>query len=81
MNIDVFNTISVRDAFWIELGPIWVPKRGQKGAPKGFKTDPKRAQNPSRLPPLLTLPMAINEYHDNDDGVARCDGAWTGVYW
>ena len=31
--------------FWTEFYPIWVPKRVQQGAQKGFKRHQKRDQN------------------------------------
>ena len=37
--------ISVQEAFWAELGPIWAAKRAQKGGQKGPKRHQKRIQN------------------------------------
>ena len=40
-----FMKISVQEAFWSELGPIWAAKRVQKGGQKGPKRHQKRDQN------------------------------------
>ena len=37
--------MTIQDAFWAQLDPIWAPKRGPKGAQDEPKTDPKRIKN------------------------------------
>jgi len=44
-NIYFFEQRPLQDAFWIQLDPIWVPKREPKGAQDEPKTNPKRVQN------------------------------------
>ena len=41
--------ISVQDAFWTELGPIWAPKSSQMGGQKGAKRHEKRDQNDIKM--------------------------------
>ena len=45
MKINVFEEMTLQDAFLGQLEPIWAPKRGSKGAQDDPKTDPKRVQN------------------------------------
>ena len=45
MKIDVFEQMTLQDAFLGQLEPIWAPKRGSKGAQDDTQTDPKRVQN------------------------------------
>ena len=45
MKINVFEKMTLQDAFLGQLDPIWAPKRGSKGAQDEPKTDPKRIQN------------------------------------
>ena len=37
--------MTVQDAFWAQLDPIWAPKRVPRGAQDEPKTDPRRVQN------------------------------------
>ena len=41
VKITFLKKIRLGKASWTELGPIWVPKRVQKGSQIGAKTEPK----------------------------------------
>ena len=45
VKIGVFEKKTTQDTFWSQLGSIWAPKRGSKGAQDDPKTDQKRVQN------------------------------------
>ena len=44
MEIDVFEKKSFQDASWVDLGPIWVAKRGPRGGLLETKLGSKRVR-------------------------------------
>ena len=45
----LLTNIWLQDAFWTQLGPIWVPKSSHRGPQEGPKRHQKRVQNDTKI--------------------------------